>query len=107
MESTTWAFNGELQLHARESAPTPPGALPPPAPPSGEPYVNGGTGLLVVIWLLWSLTTIILICRAVATSIVVNRLRASDWLMVAAYVGSIEISSFSLPSPLLTLETGL
>ena len=87
MDDTTWTVHGGLQLHARASTPPPPDSLPPPAPPSGEPDVNGGTGLMVLIWLLWCLTTIILIFRFVATSIVVNRLRPSDWLLVAAFVG--------------------
>jgi hypothetical protein len=55
------------------------------ANPPDQPDVNGGIGLMVMIWVFWSVTTVILLLRLVATVAFVHRVRLSEWLMIAAY----------------------
>jgi hypothetical protein len=51
---------------------------------------------MVLTWFFWSLTTVILILRQVAAIAFVNRLRPSECLMIAAYVGSCFSSSLPI-----------
>ncbi|KAK4451257.1 hypothetical protein QBC34DRAFT_378581 [Podospora aff. communis PSN243] len=58
------------------------------ANPPDQPDVNAGIGLMAMIWVFWSLTTVILLLRLVATVAFVHRVRLSEWLMIAAYAAA-------------------
>ncbi|KAK3385294.1 hypothetical protein B0H63DRAFT_522634 [Podospora didyma] len=59
----------------------------PTMPPySASDDVRGGNGLMVVIWVFWSLTTIILASRLAAALAFLHRLRPSEYLMIAAHL---------------------
>jgi hypothetical protein len=91
-------MDGPPQRPADEAGPITAPFVPPPPP--GMVDESCAQGLLVVMWLFWSLTTIILCLRLYAAVAYVNRLRASEYLMMIAYVRVIPPTHpFSLPFP--------